>query len=198
MIEDPKFQLDIKRAVDAFEAKNGPIDEYLTEAQVDSIAGRLRSDVLSDHIQKVVAAAPPLSAEQRSVLAGLLGNGYPQRYPQCSPVTPQARPRPTRKVALYRNWDSEGVLLYIGISADPRARRRTHNRHSVWTEFAVREEIEWHTDRETAEAVEKAAIVAEKPLFNGQHTTPEAQVACVEYLLKRGRTDLLRFGGPRG
>lgn len=157
-------------------------------------AARLRAAVLTEHIQRIVAAAPPLSVEQRAALSGLLGGGRPN----CSPVAPQARPRPVQRVALYRHWDADGVLLYVGISADPRVRRRTHERHSVWTEFAVREEVEWHPDRQAAEVAERDAIVAEKPLFNGQHTTPEAQVACVEYLIKHGRTDMLRYGGPRG
>lgn len=115
-----------------------------------------------------------------------------------SPAVANRRPSRSivKQVALYRHYDADGVLLYVGISNNPRGRSRTHRTTSVWTEFTVREEVQWLADRAEAEAAERVAIATEKPLFNGKHTTPDAQLACVEYLIKRGRTDLLRVGPP--
>jgi hypothetical protein len=146
-----------------------------------------------DHIRRIVDEAPALTEDQRARIACLLGgDAY---APNVAPVAPGAhRPPRVERVALYRHYDADGILLYVGISSDPKLRRRSHQRRSAWTEFAVREQVEWLPDRSTAEDAERDAIKVEKPLFNGAHTTPEAQVACVEYLIRRGRTDLLRFG----
>lgn len=46
------------------------------DTETAELAGRdLRAAMLEEHIQKVVAAAPPLTDEQRSRLAGLLVGG---------------------------------------------------------------------------------------------------------------------------
>jgi hypothetical protein len=47
---------------------NGPEDPRLPELQRD-----LRAAMLEEHIQRVVAEAPPLTDDQRARLAGLLG-----------------------------------------------------------------------------------------------------------------------------
>lgn len=49
---------------------NGPDDPRLPELQRD-----LRAAELEEHIRKLVDSAPPLTDEQRSRLAGLLGGG---------------------------------------------------------------------------------------------------------------------------
>jgi hypothetical protein len=149
--------------------------------------------VTDDAIRRVVDKAPPLSAQLRASLRDLLNPGAtPHRGPIPTYVRPaDAAPR----VALYRHFDADGILLYVGISRDPGVRRRTHHRRSAWTEFAARETVEWLPDRETAERAEREAIVAERPLFNGAHSTPEAIRSGVEYLIAKGRADLLRFGG---
>lgn len=154
---------------------------------------RLREGMLSARIQEIVDAAPPLSEERRQRLRFLLGTDT--RQPHFGPIPATTRPVIVQKVALYRHFDAAGVLLYVGVSSDPRSRSYSHRRHSAWTEFAVREEVEWLPDRDAALVAEKAAIVSEKPLFNGVHTTPDAVRAGVDYLIRKGRTDLLRFGG---
>jgi hypothetical protein len=40
-LAEAKFRLDIQRAVDAFEAKSGPIDDLLTDTQVESLTALL-------------------------------------------------------------------------------------------------------------------------------------------------------------
>jgi len=68
---------------------------------------------------------------------------------------------------LYRHYDADGVLLYIGISNDSVRRWSGHRRSSKeWAHLSVRMEIERFPSLEDASEVEMKAIAAEKPLFN--------------------------------
>lgn len=71
--------------------------------------------------------------------------------------------------ALYRFYDSENALLYIGITFDPGSRWRKHADDKPWWQRVARIEIETHPDRETVLAAERAAIDAEQPIFNVVH-----------------------------
>jgi predicted GIY-YIG superfamily endonuclease len=157
------------------------------------------SPAYREYAKKIVGGWPPLSDAAQAQLRGLLGTGKVQ--PNCGPIAYGTRPvivkKVVERVALYRHFDTDGVLLYVGISNNPSTRSQSHHRHSAWTDFVAREEVEWLPDRDTASAAERDAIKAERPLFNGVHATDEAVRAGVEYLIKRGRTDLLRFGGNR-
>ena len=104
---------------------------------------------------------------------------------------PAGRIRPGR-TALYRWYDAEGALLYIGITGHLPTRQAIHAKNSAWSEFAALSRVEHHADRATAEAAEVAAILAEMPIFNRQHNdTPEARGRLVDYLAQHGRLDLL-------
>ncbi len=72
--------------------------------------------------------------------------------------------------AVYRMYDAEDHLLYIGMSCNPGARFRDHRARKPWAKAAVRWTEEWHPSRKAAEAAEKAAIKTEKPERNGSHT----------------------------
>lgn len=72
----------------------------------------------------------------------------------------------SRRTALYRLFDSEGRLLYVGITFNPRNRWAGHSATKSWWKQVVRREIEWHETRYAAEAAERAAILAERPLYN--------------------------------
>lgn len=103
------------------------------------------------------------------------------------------------RTGLYRWFDAEGRLLYVGISADMWARQGSHARKSTFIEFAVGSTIEWFDSRAEAEAAELEAIGKEKPLFNvvGADRVA-AQEAVVNYLIDKDRTDLLRPDISRG
>lgn len=102
-------------------------------------------------------------------------------------------------VALYRWYDADGLLLYIGITEDLAGRTSSHERKSSWAAFAVRRTVTYLPDRASAETAERFAIYDECPLFNHQHNdTPEARQRLVNYLIKHGRTDLLAPNVSRG
>lgn len=68
---------------------------------------------------------------------------------------------------VYRYFNADGRLIYIGCSKNPWTRYRTHRQDSrLWIDEVARGRISVFPDRETALAAEKAAIIAEKPLYN--------------------------------
>lgn len=123
-----------------------------------------------------------------------------QPTPAVAPAAPIAVvPGALRETALYRWWDDGDGLLYIGITGHLGGRTDAHAAGSSWMEFAVRSTVERYPNRAEAEAAEEAAIKAEQPLFNKQHNdTPEARQRLVDYLVQRGRLDLLVPAVSRG
>lgn len=84
-------------------------------------------------------------------------------------------PEPT---ALYRCFDADDVLLYVGISNNPDFRAKAHlyeSRRDDWPKRAVRRTDEWHASRPLALKAEEAAIKTEKPLYNGTHNHDDAE-----------------------
>lgn len=72
---------------------------------------------------------------------------------------------PTRQAAVYRLYDADGTLLYVGSSYDPDRRCRNHYGKPWWAHVARRVD-QWHPSKETALAEESAAIAAESPAHN--------------------------------
>ena len=69
------------------------------------------------------------------------------------------------KTALYRHFDASGRLLYVGMSVNPVQRLAQHY-DSVWADEIARVDINYFSDRTTAAAAEREAILTEKPLHN--------------------------------
>ena len=70
------------------------------------------------------------------------------------------------RTALYRYFDSDGVLLYVGITSNPLSRDAQHRGESTWIEAAARVAYQWLESKEHAAALERVAIRFEKPLHN--------------------------------
>jgi hypothetical protein len=111
---------------------------------------------------------------------------------------PSSAPSRVPKAYLYRHWDAEGKLLYVGVTTSPRARTRQHLKDSRWIDLSVEMTVEPHPSRAAAEEAEAAAITSERPLFNEAGTDVEARRRLVEYLVEHGRTDLLAPAISRG
>lgn len=80
-----------------------------------------------------------------------------------------------QRTALYRMFDKDDHLLYVGISFDPRMRSRQHAKQSKWWHLVTLREIEWFPSREEAATAERAAIRDETPRFNKKSgDTPDA------------------------
>ena len=79
--------------------------------------------------------------------------------------------RDSTRHQLYRHFNSEGQLLYVGISLSAVARLSQHKNSdgSCWYDDVASMTIENHSDRYELEQAEKQAIKDEKPLHNVMH-----------------------------
>lgn len=112
-----------------------------------------------------------------------------ERAGQVSGSEPLSAP-PGMRTSLYRRYDRDWTLLYVGISDWPRERAAMH-KASLWVQFAAHGKNEWFPTRDAAQAAEVAAIHTERPLFNRRDSIPGAAARLDEYLLTQGRQDLL-------
>lgn len=71
--------------------------------------------------------------------------------------------RPTK---LYRHFDAEGRLLYVGIALNPLARLADHNNNSHWVDEIRSMTIEAFSTREEALIAERRAVESEAPMHN--------------------------------
>lgn len=80
--------------------------------------------------------------------------------------------------ALYRFYDANENLLYVGISGDPWRRWREHVRTQPWYSQAAHWAGTWYASEELAAAAETRAIRSERPRFNiaGAVRMPEARL----------------------
>jgi predicted GIY-YIG superfamily endonuclease len=69
---------------------------------------------------------------------------------------------------LYRMFDENERLLYVGITLDVGQRFTDHRQHKPWWQNVVTMKLEHFATRAELEAAERDAIVAENPLHNRQ------------------------------
>ncbi|MFC5144267.1 GIY-YIG nuclease family protein [Streptomyces aureoversilis] len=74
------------------------------------------------------------------------------------------------EVALYRLFDANHQLLYVGISKDPMGRWREHVANSWWRDVAEYS-VTWYPTRAEARAAEKTALTSENAKHN-VHSAP--------------------------
>lgn len=78
---------------------------------------------------------------------------------------PASTPKPT---ALYRLYDGDGVLLYVGITGDLKTRWMMHS-YTPWGPQIATREAEWFDTPSEAASAEVEAIQTEKPIHNVAH-----------------------------
>lgn len=71
-----------------------------------------------------------------------------------------------RRTALYRLFNADGQLLYVGIAYDPKSRWYSHVNTSPWWPNVARKEVEWFEHRNAAVTAEMIAVRTEKPIHN--------------------------------
>lgn len=97
-------------------------------------------------------------------------------YKFMAPFWKHEKDIPNRKpCALYRHFNAEGVLLYVGISNDPDERIKAHKRTAHWFADIHSITVEWHVGLSKVLALEKDAIKKERPLHNGTHAIKELE-----------------------
>lgn len=135
-----------------------------------------------------------LSEADKRQLASLLGikllrGSAPvvKAAPANAPATP-----PTRRCSLYRHYDRDGVLLYVGISVDPEAREKSHRASSPWWEFVASSDVDWYLTEVDAAFAERRAITDEGPIFNKAGAQSERNARAIHYLVAHEAYELLR------
>lgn len=96
-------------------------------------------------------------------------------------------------VALYRHFDRNGELLYVGITFDPNRRWLQHLETSPWARFVSDVTVHWAEDRRAARKQERRAIAWERPLFN--RARPRQSSSLIDHQLAYLRTGV--SGLPR-
>jgi predicted GIY-YIG superfamily endonuclease len=72
----------------------------------------------------------------------------------------------TERTALYRLYDAQDTLLYVGISGNPPERWNTHRADHGWWPSVARKTVEWFDTRRDAARAEAIAVRAEAPIHN--------------------------------
>lgn len=85
-----------------------------------------------------------------------------------------ANSTPAERTALYRLYDTNDLLLYVGITSEPKVRMKAHAADKAWWPEVSTREFEWFDSREDAAKAEIAAIRAEIPVHNHNHNTAAA------------------------
>ncbi len=83
------------------------------------------------------------------------------------------------KHLLYRMFDDDGNLLYVGRTGSLSGRFAAHARTQPWWGDVARSVIETLPNFEALCAAEKAAILAEKPRYNTHHNVARPEVVRV-------------------
>lgn len=73
------------------------------------------------------------------------------------------------RTALYRLFDADDVLLYVGISKHFGRRWQEHESSQPWWHEVDHQTVHWYPTREAAAAAEVEAIKAENPKYNIAH-----------------------------
>lgn len=76
---------------------------------------------------------------------------------------------PRSRCTLYRLFDADSNLLYVGIATNPQARFRTHRGDKAWWPAVASVTLTEFATRSDAAAAEKEAIRNESPLHNHVH-----------------------------
>lgn len=73
-----------------------------------------------------------------------------------------------RTHVLYRAYDENFALLYVGITANPGVRLRKHSEQKWWWGNVSQIQMQHFNSRDALEAAERKAIASESPVFNVQ------------------------------
>ncbi len=101
----------------------------------------------------------PLALEQAAKDAGLVKALLAARVKLDPATTPDL-------TSLYRHYDRDGTLLYVGVTQAPMTRAKRHKEESPWGHLIAIITIDDYPTKDEAEAAEADAILAEHPIYN--------------------------------
>jgi excisionase family DNA binding protein len=89
-----------------------------------------------------------------------------RKAPIAECIKESMHPRASDPTCLYRHFDADGALLYVGVSLSAIARLCQHRAESGWFGRITTVTLQWFPNRSQALAAETAAIRSEHPLHN--------------------------------
>jgi len=93
------------------------------------------------------------------------------------------------RCALYRHFDTEGTLLYVGISMRPITRTKEHVTLSGWAEQIANVTIEYFPTRKEAMEAEARAVQTEGPLHNIRLRKPKKEPKLLKVTEERAEVE---------
>lgn len=94
---------------------------------------------------------------------------------------------------IYRVYDAEDVLLYVGVTFSVGRRMCEHERLSPWHRFAVRVETDGPFEREVAYGREARTIRELRPVFNDRSNDAWRQGAYLDSHVPDEQTEMRRL-----
>lgn len=86
---------------------------------------------------------------------------------------------------LYRHFDSNDNLLYVGISLSAYERFKQHLSQSGWSIQSIKMTMQHYNTREEALIAEKDAIINERPIHNKVHNTKYKGISILDGVYER-------------
>ena len=96
-------------------------------------------------------------------------------WAEANPHELRRQPRPIMHIptSLYRHFDREDRLLYVGVSMSFLHRQVAHRRTKAWFDQIAKITVEHFPSRTEALAAERKAIKSEGPMYNRDHFSLE-------------------------
>lgn len=88
---------------------------------------------------------------------------------------------------VYRAYDADGLLLYIGSCMDVDRRWDTHKGTAFWRPFCFKLVTKCYPNKAVARTVEARAISILSPLFNSQHNRNRLSFMAEQRYRKRAK-----------
>lgn len=99
-------------------------------------------------------------------------------------------PESPERTALYRLYDAEDRLLYIGITNSPDSRWKSHAHKSPWWPQVAAKHVEWLPTRQQAKREERAGVEEHNPPYNRIWNTWEIRAHLQAEDRRRARAEL--------
>lgn len=98
--------------------------------------------------------------------------------------------------SVYRYYDRDGLLIYVGITSRGARRNYEHNTSKDWWPYVARQEVDHYETRALALRHERSLIIRHRPPFNRQHN-PDADATRAVYVAYADATEADALGAWR-